>query len=223
VADAGRWLAETWDGLLAADPVANPEVFVAAVRDYAAALVLAGRDDERFGIQRALYAWAKEPWEFEQAALGIAGALRAKDENLLRANAWLAFQQHGPAGSDPLAGESWVLPEGWMRYWRERADAANAAGDLPGETRFRLLAGDLATALQLTRRAKTLLSFDEAALREHVVLASMTLKALANHPGLGATYALFLEYGPRGPDGTLNLTDPIAADFAIVIPVPGSE
>lgn len=232
--EAPRLLEETWAAL--AKPVSEKPPaakFMNAARDYASALTLAGRLDESLGVMRALYAWSVDPKEFEWAAMGVAGALRARDEHLRRANAWLSFQRYGPAGPDqkagtdddlanPLVDAPWTLPAAWIARWTELAEKAQARGDTVAMVRFRLLAGDRAGVLKEARELKYSLSFEKQAIQDHVALASTVLKALANHPLLGAEYARFMQYGKKGPDGREDtaddLVDPLEAVYDVAPP-----
>lgn len=210
----------------AVNNLASIHLCIPEIQSYAAALSLAGNIDEGLAVMRCLYSWAQITTEFDQSCAGIVSMLRAKDDNLVRSNAWLQYQRYGPAGQDgvigneddlidPLATLAWNIPPAWSSYWTTTAQSMQSRGDLRNAVRLYLMAGSLVEAKKLTRQMRLALPFQESAWKDHLNMAAIVIKADVGHTFAGQKYADFLRYGQAGPDGKLGTADDISDPFVI--------
>ena len=73
-----------------------------------AVLLLAwGKADAGLAVMKQIYArCGVEPEPLRAAILGVAGAIKAIDGHVWRANEYLLYQKHGPAGADGIPGSA---------------------------------------------------------------------------------------------------------------------
>jgi tetratricopeptide (TPR) repeat protein len=158
------------------------------------------------------------------AAQVVAELLKAADKHVGRANAFILFQKHGPAGEDgrPGTGDDLTDPLAEVGYpsypQREKAfaQARARAGDDADASRFRAL-----TWLYTGRPREALRMYLDAFARSDMGslsrigrdLVVVGVRAVQGHPhGLERFFA-FLNYGPAGPDGKLKTADDLANPF----------
>jgi len=201
------------------------ETLAAGMR-YASALVMAGREDEALGVAYSLFGAARDDRCLSGAAVAVASALRAKDMNLLRANQFLNYQKHGPAGEDgkkdtkddltnPLAGYQPVLPQDHAQWITAKAEALTKGNAWRDAGYAWLYACQPDKSLAALKRARSLCPFEERAINELTRDIVTALKAKHGDTFGAESFLAFQRFGPHGEDGKPgtkdDLNDPLGA------------
>lgn len=186
--------------------------------------LLLGEPKRALAEFRCAYA-AEDGSKLEGAIYGVATVLKALDGHPLRANRYLLYQRHGPAGEDgkpgtrddienPLAGVPIELPGGVIK--RFDAEIVRCGPDFAGirrRAKLLLASGRAQEGLAAMRKAYGLSSLDQQELDLAVQGMATAIKAVDGHIHRANRYILFQKHGRAGEDGKEgtkdDLTDPL--------------
>jgi len=190
-------------------------------------LVTVGRYDEALSEARLLFELAANETSLKLTAGTVAQCFKAADGNLVRANAFFAFQQHGKAGPDQKLGTNDDIrnplmdvpyPSGTTSSGDHEAVfkgvPKNWNGRLTRSLIYRLL-GQPDKALEELRIAYALCPVKQDALQKVTDQIVDLLIQISGDPEIGQRYVEYQKYGDFGKDGKKDtdddLTDPMAA------------
>ena len=199
----------------------TPEGWSPTQRKIVDTLAKKGAAADSLKAAHVLFDAAHEPHAIAEAARVVAGAFKTLDNNVARANAFIAFQRFGPAGEDGKGGIRDPFQEiGYPAYpEREKAfdELRKVAGDNAAAARLRAL-----TCLYSGHPKDALKYFLDAfgrCLNEEVQLRADELVLIGARAARGHTVGLdeyynYINYGPAGPDGKSGTPDDLPDPFA---------
>jgi hypothetical protein len=204
-----------------------PDAWFESQKSMVALLRKSGRLEEALKAARICYDVSPDANTIAQSCNLVAGLFKELDKNTTRANAFLAFQEFGPAGKDGVAGNADDLtnPLAAIAYpsYPERekafAQARGSMGDDAAASRLRAL-----TCLYSAHPQDALKHLAEYFRRSHLEpypmqavvndVMALGVKPLRGHAtGLKPFYE-FIRFGPAGPDGQTNTADDLKDPFA---------
>ncbi|MFO7899950.1 MAG: hypothetical protein R6V58_12930 [Planctomycetota bacterium] len=163
---------------------------------------------------------------FSQTIYDVATAIKAIDGHVMRANAYLRFQNTGPAGKDgtpgtqddlaaPLADVPLELPAERVAAIEKEMERCELNYEGLRRRAYLLLsAGRCREGLDLMRRAYGLSDVDAKSLQRAISDVAVAIKAVDGHIFRANRYLVYQKYGKAGPDKTVgtedDLTDPLA-------------
>jgi hypothetical protein len=193
---------------------------------YASALTRCGKHQQALSVALSLYEGAWDERSLNNMAAAVASILRARDHQVLAANAFLKFQRYGPAGEDGIAGSNDDLanplaetprdfPSSPVGVWLGERVPVLTAGRKYREAAYALIyLGQPRQALPLLMKARALCSFDNRAITQMTLDFVAALRALSGHNGGADAFLKFQQYGLAGEDGKTgnddDLKDPLA-------------
>ena len=191
---------------------------------YASALMLSRHHDQAVAIAYSLLCAARDNQQLTDTILGVASTLKGRDSSVAAANAFIAYQKHGPHGPDSAPGTEddlvspvktpVQLPDSHRQWLR------GYARELEQQQRYRdaadayLLLVEPRNALLALKKARSLTPFEPNAIQQLTrdIVAAFTVY---HGPAFRADeFFDFLEYGPHGKDGIPRTPDDLVDPFA---------
>ena len=155
----------------------------------------------------------------------VAWVLKAQDGNLVRANAYIAYQNEGPKGKDQKLGtaddlkspitlpsEREQLAEVYVRRLAEIPPQTSNDHRLRGY--FALFAGAPTQALKEFEAAYRKSPMDSPSIQRSVSDLAIAAAAIRGHADYAQSIYEFQQQGPAGPDGKLGTKDDLSNPLA---------